>query len=260
MSDANEEIQENWAGMIDEMNNAVAQSVEQNMEAQAAFMESWMGAFEDSVPDEEAMSDGFEGYENAYEVWMEAAEQMSSRITDAAQGRDVDITEFRDIWLQSANKALSEVMGTTAFAAGTGEMVGNLMDLQQEVDETSQDTLESLGFATRDDVDEVAERLIELERRQHGVEAEFDRLEAIENTLSDINGKLDRIDDLEEEVEGIQEDVENIREDVETIEDVQDNVDGIQDDVEDVQEDVGAAQDDLEDVETRVGQLTEEEG
>ena len=40
----------------------------------------------------------------------------------------------------------------------------------------SQDTLESLGFATRDDVDEVAERLIELERRQHEVSKKLDRL------------------------------------------------------------------------------------
>jgi hypothetical protein len=171
-----EERQEHWATMMSEMNDAMADSFEQNMEAQAAFMESWMGAFEDSVPDEETVTSGVEGYGRAYEVWMEAAERMSSRIADAAEGEDVDVTEFRDIWLQSANEAFSEVMGTTAFAAGTGELVGDMMDLQQEVDDMSQDTLESLGFATRDDVDEVAERLIELERRQHEVSQKLDRL------------------------------------------------------------------------------------
>lgn len=176
MSENPEEIQENWAAMMNEMNDAVAQSFEQNMEAQATFMESWMGAFDSSIPDEEMVESSMEGYGQAYEVWMAAAEQMNSRIADAAQGEDVDVTEFRDIWLQSANEAFSEVMGTTAFAAGTGEMVGNLMDLQQEVDDMSQDTLESLGFATRDDIDEVAERLIELERRQHEVSEKLDRL------------------------------------------------------------------------------------
>lgn len=176
MSENPEEIQENWATMMNEMNDAVAESFEQNMEAQAAFMESWMGAFDSSMPDEEMVESGMEGYGQAYEVWMEAAEQMSSRITDAAEGEDVDMTEFRDIWLQSANEAFSEVMGTTAFAAGTGEMIGDLMDLQQEVDEMSHDTLESLGFATRDDIDEVAERLVELERRQHEVSEKLDRL------------------------------------------------------------------------------------
>lgn len=176
MSGNPEEIQENWATMMNEMNDAVAESFEQNMEAQAAFMESWMSAFDSSIPDEEMIGESMEGYGRAYEVWMEAAEQMNSRIADAAQGEDVDMTEFRDIWLQSANEAFSEVMGTTAFAAGTGQMVGDLMDLQQEVDDMSQDTLESLGFATRDDVDEVAERLIELERRQHEVSQKLDRL------------------------------------------------------------------------------------
>ena len=170
-----EEVQENWAAMMNEMNDAVARSVEQNMEAQAAFMESWMGAFDGSM-DEEVVEEGMEGYGRAYEVWMEAAEQMSSRITEAAQGEDVDAREFRDIWLQSANEAFSEVMGTAAFAAGTGEMVGDLMDLQQQADDLSQDTLEGLGFATRDDIDEVAARLVELERRQHEVSKKLDRL------------------------------------------------------------------------------------
>ncbi|PSQ53981.1 poly(R)-hydroxyalkanoic acid synthase subunit [Halobacteriales archaeon SW_12_67_38] len=177
MSEMNpEDVQENWAAMMTEMNNAVANSFEQNMEAQAAFMESWMDAFEGSMPDEETANEGIEGCERAADVWMEAAEQMTTRLTAAAEGEDVEVQEFRDIWLQSANEAFSEVMGTSAFAAGTGEMVGNLMELQGDVDDLNQDTLESLGFATRDDIDEVGERLVELERRQHEVSKKLDRL------------------------------------------------------------------------------------
>jgi hypothetical protein len=177
MSEMNpEDAQENWAAMMTEMNNAVANSFEQNMEAQAAFMESWMDAFEGSMPDEETANEGIEGYERAADVWMEAAEQMTTRLTAAAEGEDIEVQEFRDIWLQSANEAFSEVMGTSAFAAGTGEMVGNLMELQRDVDDLNQDTLEALGFATRDDIDEVAKRLVELERRQHEVSKKLDRL------------------------------------------------------------------------------------
>ena len=171
-----EDIQENWAAMMTEMNDAVANSFEQNMEAQAAFMESWIDAFENSVPDRETTNEGIEGYERAVDIWMEAAEQMTTRLTAAAEGEDVDVRELRDIWLQSANEAFSEVMGTSAFAAGTGEMVGNLMELQRDVDDLNQDTLEALGFATRDDIDEVAKRLVELERRQHEVSKKLDRL------------------------------------------------------------------------------------
>src|SRR5699024_6713762 len=94
MSDTDpEEIQEHWATMMTDMNDAVAESFEQNMEAQAAFMESWMSAFEGSVPDEETVAWGMEGYGQAYEVWVAAAEQMTSRIADAAEGEDVDMTE-----------------------------------------------------------------------------------------------------------------------------------------------------------------------
>lgn len=183
MSEMNpEDAQENWAAMMTEMNNAVANSFEQNMEAQAAFMESWMDAFEGSMPDEETANEGIEGYERAADVWMEAAEQMTTRLTAAAEGEDVEVQEFRDIWLQSANEAFSEVMSTTAFAAGTGQTVSQAMELQQQADDVAQDTLERMGFATREDVDEVGARLVELERRQHEVSAKLDRvLDAMED-------------------------------------------------------------------------------
>jgi len=167
--------------MVEQMNDAVAESVEQNMEAQAAFMESWADAVEDSVPEEEVVAEGFEGYNAAYEAWMDAAEQMFERTSDAAAGEDVDPSEFRDIWLQSANEAFKEVMSTSAFAAANGQLVESMLEMRQEADEIGQDTIAQLGFPTRDDIDEVAERLVELERRQHAIEQKLDDvLEAVE--------------------------------------------------------------------------------
>jgi len=176
MSDTNKQMPAEWNELVENMNNAVAQSMEQNMEASAAFMESWADAMEDSVPDEEALSSGVEGYSDAYEVWMNAAEEMSGRTTAAAEGEDVDMTEFRDIWLQSANDAFKEVMGTSAFAAATGQTVGDMLEASEQFDQASQETLGSFGFATAEDVDEVGERLVELERRQHAVEQQLDHL------------------------------------------------------------------------------------
>ena len=49
-----------WQRMVQSMNEAVAESAEQNMEASAAFMESWADAMEDAAPDEETMSSGME--------------------------------------------------------------------------------------------------------------------------------------------------------------------------------------------------------
>ena len=180
MSDSNQ-IQDEWNEMVEQMNDAVANSIEQNMQAQAAFVESWADAFDEGIPEEDVVADGIEGYSRAYEVWMDAAEQMFERSTDVAQGEDVDPGEFRDLWLQSANEAFKEVMSTSAFASANGQLVEVLMEMQQEVDDLTQETLANVGMATRDDVQEVGERLVELERRQHAVEDKLDRiLDAIE--------------------------------------------------------------------------------
>jgi len=170
------QLQDDWSEMVEQMNEAVASSIEQNMEAQAAFVESWGDAFEDSMLDEEDIADGIEGYSRAYEVWMDAAEEMFERTTDAMEGEEVEPTEFRDLWLQSANEAFKEVMSTSAFAAANGQFVEAVMEIQQDIDEATQDSLARAGIATRDDVVEVGERLVELERRQHEVENKLDRI------------------------------------------------------------------------------------
>jgi hypothetical protein len=173
--------QQEWGDLFGQMNEAVAESFEKNLEAQSAMMESWMGSFDESVPDEDVMSDGMEGVTGAYEVWMSAAEEMLERTTDAAQGEDVAPQEFRDIWLRSANEAFSEVLSTTAFAHANGQLVEEVMEMQQEMTDMTEDQLAQMGMATNEDVQEVGERLIELERRQHTVEKKLDQiLEALE--------------------------------------------------------------------------------
>lgn len=176
MSDTSEDVLEHWNRTIEQMNEAMTRSVEQNMETQAKFVESWADTMEQSVPDEEMMTEGFEAYNRAYEVWMSAADEMFERTVDAAEGEDVSIVEFRDIWLRTANEAFKELMGTSAFAAATGDVVETMMEIQQQTEEVSQDTLAQFGFPTQEEIDEVAERLVELERRQHRVEEKLDRI------------------------------------------------------------------------------------
>jgi BMFP domain-containing protein YqiC len=175
-------IQDDWNEMLEGMNEAVAESVERNVKAQAAFVEAWTDAVEDSVPEEDTLADAVEGYTRAYEVWMEATEEMFERTTATVEGEDVDPAEFRDIWLDSANEAFKEVMSTEAFAAANGQFVEAMLELREEFDEATQDAIAEMGMATRDDVVEVGERLVELERRQHEVENKLDRvLEALED-------------------------------------------------------------------------------
>ncbi|CCQ34188.1 poly synthase subunit PhaE protein [Halorhabdus tiamatea SARL4B] len=181
MSDKNADVGAEYSAMLEDMNEAVAESIEQNVQAQAAFVESWSEALSESVMEDDELAEGVDGYNQATEVWMDAAERMFERSADAAQGEEVDPTEFRDIWLQSANEAAKEIMGTSAFAAANGQLIQSMLDMQQQADDVSQETIAELGFPTRDDIDEVGERLIELERRQHALEEKLDRiLEAVE--------------------------------------------------------------------------------
>ena len=181
MSDDAKELQDEWNDVVENMNDAVARSIEQNMEASAAFMESWVDAVEESMPKENECNDAVSGYNDAYEVWMNAAEEMFERTSAAADGEDVAFSEFRDIWLQSANQAFKEVMGTSAFAAANGKLVNAMMEMREQSDEIGEETLEQLGMPTQSNIEEVGERLVELERRQHRVEKKLERvLEAVE--------------------------------------------------------------------------------
>ncbi|WP_226479832.1 poly(R)-hydroxyalkanoic acid synthase subunit PhaE [Natrinema amylolyticum] len=174
MSDSQPPMQD-WNAFAEQWNEQFLEALEDNMEAQAQFVESWSETVGEVSEDNE-ISDGVEGYARAYETWMNASQQMVDRMNDQLEGEDVDVEEFRDIWLNTANEAFKDVMSTTAFAKMTGETVGDVLEMQQQADEAAQETLRSLGFATQDDVVEIGDRLVELERRQHDVERKLDRV------------------------------------------------------------------------------------
>jgi hypothetical protein len=166
---------EDWNEFAEEMSEQFVSALERNVEAQANFVETWFDTLEETVEAGDA-EESMEGYARAYEAWMNAATEQFDRTSDVLEGEDVDVEEFRDLWLTTANEAFSEVMSTPAFAAATGQTVEQALELQQEVDEAAQDTLANLGFATEGDVREVGERLVELERRQHALEEKLDRV------------------------------------------------------------------------------------
>jgi hypothetical protein len=169
------QMEGSWNEFVQRMNEEFLDAMEQNMEAQAEFVETWSDTVSEAAGDEE-FSSGVEGYARAYDVWMDAAQQMVERANDAFEGEDVEVEEFRDVWLNSANQAFKEVMSTPAFAAVTGETVGDALEARQQADEAAENTLHTLGFATENDVQEVGERLVELERRQQAVENKLDRI------------------------------------------------------------------------------------
>ena len=156
---------------FEQLSESYNEALKRNMDAQAAFADPWMESMEEAMS-EERLGDASDGAIQAYEAWMDAAEASYERVGDALEGEDVDPEEFRDIWFNAANKAFKESMSTTA----TGQNVADVLALQQQRNEATEQTLHGMGFATTGDVREVGERLVEIERRQHAIEEKLDQL------------------------------------------------------------------------------------
>lgn len=178
-------IREYWEETIQQWNDGFAQAIEGNIEAQTRFMESWMDAMTE-MTDEARIEDALDGYRQAYETWMSAAEEALENMADAAQGEDVSVTQFRDIWLNAANESMKELMATNAFAAATGQAVEEALDFRRQSDEFTESTLHELGMPAKGDIQEVGDRLVELERQQHAIERKLDDLlDTVEETVEE---------------------------------------------------------------------------
>jgi hypothetical protein len=58
----------------------------------------------------------------------------------------------------------------------TGQNLESVLDFQQQMNDTAEETLHGMGFATTGDIREIGERLVEVERRQQAIESKLDQL------------------------------------------------------------------------------------
>ena len=166
---------EQWGEYVEQLNQSFVEAFEQNMRMQTEFLDSLRDSLDDSSLDETTV-DGMQGVSRAYEVWIEAADAQQELLTESLRGEEIDLESFRDLYLNAANEAFKEVMGTSAFAAATGQTVGEMLEASEQLDRMNQQTLQSVGFATEADIAEVGERLVELERRQYTLETKLDQV------------------------------------------------------------------------------------
>jgi chromosome segregation ATPase len=234
---------------FERMSETYTDALRRNMDAQAAFADSWMESMEEAMS-EERLDDASEGAVRAYEAWMDAAESSYERVGDALEGEDVDPEEFRDIWFNAANKAFKESMSTTAFAAATGQNVDDVLDFQSQLNEAAEETLHGMGFATTGDVREVGERLVELERRHQSIDRAVDRLDDdVRDRFDAVDSRFDVVDDRFDAVEQGHEDLDD------RFDAVDDRFDAVEQGHDDLEERLDRLGDDVrdrfDDVETR---------
>lgn len=170
-----EDPMSSWWSSVADANRRYAAMADETMSAQTRFLDAWLGTVEDAT-EQDRLDEGASAVAAAYEVWMEAADDTVEQVTDLLDGEDVPVERFRDTWLNAANRAFKETMETTAFAHATGQATGDVLELRQQYDEFATDALHELGLPAEQDVEEVGERLVELERRQHAVEQRLDRI------------------------------------------------------------------------------------
>ncbi|MFB6152645.1 MAG: poly(R)-hydroxyalkanoic acid synthase subunit PhaE [Halodesulfurarchaeum sp.] len=206
----NDTNETDWEAFMEDANEEFLEAFERNVEAQATFVETWMDALEGATEEDRA-SESLDGYAKAYQAWMDAAEEQMSEFENVLEGEEVSMESFRHRWLNAANEAFKEMMSTTAFAAATGETVESVMDLKEQTDEFADETLHTLGFATARDLEEVGERLVELERRQQDVEEDLEEvLETLENVDGGVGDVTEGIDGLEARLDDIEAELESI--------------------------------------------------
>jgi len=169
------DAQSEWWSNFAEMNEEFATAIERNLDAQRTFAEAWLDSVDDLAGQEE-MADGIDGFLRAYETWMSAANDSLEAFADVLEGENISVEQFRQIWLRAANESFKDVMRTRAFAAATGQSVDAAFDLQERIDELTESSLRASGLPSESDIEEIGERLVELERRQHAVEERLDRV------------------------------------------------------------------------------------
>lgn len=170
----NDTTETDWAEAASAMNERFLAAMERNVRAQTEFVETWMDAVAgdlESIDD----ADGPDGALQAYQIWMDAAEEQFEELFAGMEGEAIDPATARDRWLDAANQAFKETTRTTSFAALTGHALEEALAAHRQVDEQAERTLHALGFATRSDVIEVGERLVEIERRLHAIEQALPR-------------------------------------------------------------------------------------
>lgn len=163
-----------------QLNEEYAATATRTLDAQSRLADAWSDSVDEATRAEH-VDEWMEATVDAHELWMRAAQETIEQANDVMEGESVPPERFRDTWLNAANGAFEAFMETSAFASATGQSVEDALALKRQVDDAVETTLSDLRLPTRGGLEEIGERLVELERRQHEVESRLDEiLDAIE--------------------------------------------------------------------------------
>lgn len=175
MSDAEYPDAAEWSNFMETVNDQMVDAMRVTTDSQAALVDSWADLYEDLASLDAASDADLAGYAAANRVWLDAFEEQFDEYIDVmARDGTFSAEAARDRWLEAANEAFKELMRTPGFTAGMNRTMEAALDRQLEAREASETQLRQFGFATRSDVEEVGQRLLEIERRLQELEGRLE--------------------------------------------------------------------------------------
>ncbi len=105
---------------------------------------------------------------NVGATWMRIMQEASERTREAmSDGRGITPDLYTDLWTRGASEFAKEVLEDPAFARMAGQTAEGAATARHRMREEGANRARDMGLAAHDDVVEIGERLIELERRIH---------------------------------------------------------------------------------------------
>lgn len=178
MTDQSDQTKNN--GSSEAMNDymdTMFETFEKGMKMQQNMAENWTEAMNESFrsTDPEQFSDLPDGIRESWETWMNFFEN-SMEMAQEDEEDQPDPQKFISMWLRTANQASKDILSTKAFSALTGLYLNKILSMKQKSDKVNERMIHNMGLPTVSDLEEVGERLLELERRQQKVEEKLDRI------------------------------------------------------------------------------------
>lgn len=163
-----------WGRAVEWQYETVRTALERSLEMQRTVVDSWVTAAESTAPPETPQRAQLRRLEWGYDIWEETLLNTLVHLDDAITEDGIDLRQLQMIWLHAMDDAFSDVTSRPAFAAETNDTLEDVLTEQQQLNELRRDFLHASNLPTDRDLEEVGERLLDLEARQKRIEEKLD--------------------------------------------------------------------------------------
>ncbi|SEP08486.1 hypothetical protein SAMN04487948_11383 [Halogranum amylolyticum] len=165
-----------WGRAVEWQYETARATLERSLEMQRTVVDSWITAAESTAPPETPQRAQLRRLEWGYNIWEETLLNTLVHLDDAIREDGIDLRQLQMIWFHAMDDAFSEVMSRPMFVAEMNDTLEDVLTEQQQLNELRRDFLHASNLPTDRDLEEVGERLLNLEARQKKIEEKLDMI------------------------------------------------------------------------------------